>query len=61
MTEKTEFQVMKEAFLRVLGAEDVQVYEWADGTSALGLNFGGDGGYLEFNNKGELDYCTHNC
>lgn len=61
MTEKTEFQVMKEAFIRVLGAEDVQVSEWADGTSALGLNFGGDGGYLEFNNKGELDYCTHNC
>lgn len=58
---KTEYQIMKEAFLRTEGERNVEVYEWADGTSALGVNFGGDGGYFEFDKEGKLCYCTHNC
>lgn len=58
---KTEFQMMRDAFVRELGVEDVQVFEWEDGTSALGVNSGGDGVYLEFDEHGNLCYCTHNC
>lgn len=57
----TEYEIMKAAFIRTEGAECVQVFEWEDGSSALGVNFGGDGGYFEFDENGKLCYCTHNC
>lgn len=57
----TEYEIMKGAFIRTEGVERVQVFEWEDGTSALGVDFGGDGGYFEFDENGKLCYCTHNC
>lgn len=57
---ETEFQRMKDAFLREVGVKNVQVFEWADGTSALDVDFGGVGVYFEFDEHGNLCYYTHN-
>lgn len=54
----TKYEMIREALVQADGTHTLEIFEWEDGTSALYINFSDHSVYLEFDERGELCFCS---